>query len=122
MPATQYPDAQLSIPLRDHPDPYTNALLRCPVCGFDYVHFTQMDLMPGSDERPLQDHISVSVTGEVNREEATDRETEAWGRRYQVSLAFECENGHSFVLDLTQNKGQMHMAFVDDELTPDDIA
>ena len=78
------------------------AMLKCPVCGFDYNHLT-----------------AVEVRGGIGRIEGVGTRIDASGTRVfetyvnrsvAIDLEFSCEDGHDYTYTLEFYKGQMQVS------------
>lgn len=71
--------------------------LVCPECGLDYVHPTGLRCDPVGRDAKL---VTVDADG------VSERKSDIDGRRgVEITLQFECENGHLFQYLLSFHKG-----------------
>lgn len=90
--------------------------LRFPVCGFDYVHITDVCAYPVGRDRHFvsADHQGVTVSPGAG--------AGGCGRGNDVIVTFQCEDGHEFSYKFGFHKGQTSLEQTFRTITQEEIA
>lgn len=85
-----------------------NFVVRCPECGCEYNHPSQVIVTHGNDDGPTTGHVSILRDGTVTH----SKENTVIGCRSRgndVFMVFECEYGHLWQRSMQFHKGVTEM-------------
>jgi hypothetical protein len=85
--------------------------LQCPICGGECTHHGDVTVRNRSTEDGPG--LQVSVHGTTTRQELLEKDGGFRGRRDDLSIAFWCEGGCSFTMEIMQHKGTTFVRWVE---------
>ena len=83
----------------------TESILKCPKCGYDYVHFDELRYAIPHDERLSEAYISLSA--DTIKVVPDLEQLPCRNRELFLEIHLSCESGHKFKKILYFHKGQM---------------
>ena len=80
--------------------------LRCPQCGYEYVHITKAEVFMRGEDKDSHTHVTADMEDhktEIKKVEGIGRNPS--GRRDGLILTGYCEEGCKFEIEMAQHKG-----------------
>ncbi|MBA4067973.1 MAG: hypothetical protein C0501_30575 [Isosphaera sp.] len=113
--------------VRARPDCGVPAILRCPGCGFEYLHQQSVEVFERDEDDARGTHVTVTRAGAAADADLSGNPSE---RRQGLKVAFRCEGCWAVsTLALAQHKGHTFVEFLpgvpppdEDQDAPDPVA